>query len=140
MRRKWPFLVLALTLAVGMSVPATNEVQASVKDQQPSQGSASEGMTLDKDGRSRLYPKNWYPGYRDEQGRFLHDFSYAGYRRGEEEIPRTKKNKRIDVTKAPYRPQRCDGGYPKSDRRRFGAWRRRSVSSKGHLSGSAAAR
>ncbi|MEC0310999.1 glycosyl hydrolase family 28-related protein [Paenibacillus lautus] len=109
MKRKWPFLVLALTLAVGISVPATNEVQASVKDQQPSQGSASEGMSLNKDGRSRLYPKNWYPGYRDEQGRFLHDFSYAGYRRGEEEIPRTKKNKRIDVTKAPYHADSSGG-------------------------------
>jgi hypothetical protein len=33
--------------------------------------------------RSSLYPSNWTPGYKDAQGRFLHDFGYAGYRRGE---------------------------------------------------------
>ncbi|MBL8239289.1 MAG: hypothetical protein JNM66_17825, partial [Bryobacterales bacterium] len=37
--------------------------------------------------RSALYPEDWTPGFRDEQGRFLHDFSYAGYWRGEEPIP-----------------------------------------------------
>lgn len=37
--------------------------------------------------RSVLYPKGWAPlhdgGKADEQGRFLHDFSHAGYHRGE---------------------------------------------------------
>jgi hypothetical protein len=37
--------------------------------------------------RSALYPSNWTPGYKDAQGRFLHDFGYAGYRRGEAPIP-----------------------------------------------------
>jgi hypothetical protein len=37
--------------------------------------------------RSALYPEDWTPGYKDAQGRFLHDFSYAGYRRGEAPIP-----------------------------------------------------
>jgi hypothetical protein len=37
--------------------------------------------------RSTLYPSNWTPGYKDAQGRFLHDFGYAGYRRGEAPIP-----------------------------------------------------
>lgn len=37
--------------------------------------------------RSALYPANWTPGYKDSQGRFLHDFSYAGYWRGEKSIP-----------------------------------------------------
>lgn len=37
--------------------------------------------------RSSLYPANWTPGYQDSQGRFLHDFSYAGYWRGEKSIP-----------------------------------------------------
>jgi hypothetical protein len=35
-------------------------------------------------------------------GKFLQDFSYAGYHRGEKEIPSVQKNV-IDVTKAPYR-------------------------------------
>ncbi|MDX9973625.1 MAG: glycosyl hydrolase family 28-related protein [FCB group bacterium] len=37
--------------------------------------------------RSALYPASWQPGYADAQGRFLHDFSYAGYRNGEAAIP-----------------------------------------------------
>lgn len=37
--------------------------------------------------RSALYPETWEPGYADAQGRFLHDFSYAGYKNGEEPIP-----------------------------------------------------
>jgi hypothetical protein len=37
--------------------------------------------------RSALYPKNWTPGLADAEGRRLHDFSYAGYRRGEVPLP-----------------------------------------------------
>ncbi len=51
--------------------------------------------------RSSLYPQNWKPGMQDSLGRFLHDFSYAGYHRGEKLIPHIKKNI-TDVTKAPY--------------------------------------
>ncbi|MCF8227179.1 MAG: T9SS type A sorting domain-containing protein [Bacteroidales bacterium] len=51
--------------------------------------------------RSKLYPDDWFPGYQDEQGRFFHDFSYAGYHRGEDTIPFISKNT-VDVTKAPY--------------------------------------
>ncbi|OAQ40290.1 hypothetical protein A5893_04880 [Pedobacter psychrophilus] len=51
--------------------------------------------------RSSLYPQNWKPGMQDSAGRFLHDFSYAGYHRGEKAIPHTKKNI-TDVTKSPY--------------------------------------
>lgn len=34
--------------------------------------------------RSALYPEAWTPGYTAPSGLFLHDFSYAGYRGGEE--------------------------------------------------------
>jgi hypothetical protein len=51
--------------------------------------------------RSTLYPEDWEPGYRDSAGRFLHDFSYAGYHRGEKEIPRVE-GPVLDVTKEPY--------------------------------------
>ncbi|MBS1827977.1 MAG: hypothetical protein JST93_21895 [Acidobacteria bacterium] len=37
--------------------------------------------------RSALYPEDWTPSFRDAQGRFLHDFSYAGYERGEVPVP-----------------------------------------------------
>lgn len=37
--------------------------------------------------RSALYPEDWTPAFTDAAGRFLHDFSYAGYRRGEAPLP-----------------------------------------------------
>jgi hypothetical protein len=52
--------------------------------------------------RSALYPVDWTPGYTDAQGRFLHDFSYAGYMKGELEIPSTLGIRFVDVTEAPY--------------------------------------
>ena len=51
--------------------------------------------------RSSLYPENWQPGFADAQGHFLHDFSYAGYHRGEKPLPDRTGNV-IDVTKPPY--------------------------------------
>jgi len=51
--------------------------------------------------RSSLYPEDWQPGFADASGRFLHDFSYAGYARGEKPIP-DKKGPVFDVTQAPY--------------------------------------
>lgn len=35
--------------------------------------------------RSALYPEGWTPAFTDAEGRFLHDFSYAGYHNGEKE-------------------------------------------------------
>ena len=37
--------------------------------------------------RSSLYPENWQLGSQDAEGRFLHDFSFAGYRNGGVERP-----------------------------------------------------
>jgi hypothetical protein len=34
-----------------------------------------------------LYPTDWTPSVQDSQGRFLHDFSYAGYHNGEQDPP-----------------------------------------------------
>ncbi|MDR2675429.1 MAG: glycoside hydrolase family 55 protein [Opitutaceae bacterium] len=51
--------------------------------------------------RSSLYPENWQPGHMDSQGRFLHDFSYAGYHRGEVAIPDVDE-KIINVAQKPY--------------------------------------
>jgi hypothetical protein len=52
--------------------------------------------------RSSLYPEDWTPGYTDEQGRFLHDFSYAGYHCGQADIPVDPPGEVVDVTHAPY--------------------------------------
>lgn len=51
--------------------------------------------------RSVLYPADWTPGFADQEGRFLHDFSYAGYRRGEVVLPEAA-GRVFDVTQAPY--------------------------------------
>ncbi len=51
--------------------------------------------------RSSLYPETWKPGYSDAGGRFLHDFSYAGYGNGFKEIP-TIVSPIVDITQAPY--------------------------------------
>ena len=37
--------------------------------------------------RSLLYPEDWTPDFTDSEGRFLHDFSYAGYHYGEDPLP-----------------------------------------------------
>jgi hypothetical protein len=54
------------------------------------------------DWRSSLYPSDWSPGYRDSEGRFLHDFSYAGYHKGEASIPTNPPGNVYDVTSPPY--------------------------------------
>lgn len=49
---------------------------------------------------SVLYPPTWTPAMKaDSQGRFLHDFSYAGYHRGEKALPATAPGKVFDVVK-----------------------------------------
>ncbi|MBQ9885879.1 MAG: carbohydrate-binding protein, partial [Lachnospiraceae bacterium] len=48
--------------------------------------------------RSSLYPENWTPGYTNSNGQFLHDFSYAGYMKGEEELPTSMPGLYADVT------------------------------------------
>ncbi len=51
--------------------------------------------------RSALYPENWTPGFKDSNGRYLHDFSYAGYHSGEINIPFVTKNI-VNITQPPY--------------------------------------
>jgi hypothetical protein len=61
----------------------------------------STNSITNNDWRSSLYPENWNPGYKDIQGRFLHDFSYAGYHQGEKDVPHVLNNM-VDVTLPPY--------------------------------------
>ncbi|SDE02532.1 Fibronectin type III domain-containing protein [Paenibacillus sp. UNCCL117] len=56
----------------------------------------------DETWRSALYPSTWTPGYADSEGRFLHDFSYAGYRKGEQPLPTVVPGVAVQVTDAPY--------------------------------------
>ncbi|MCA9661953.1 MAG: hypothetical protein KC486_26680 [Myxococcales bacterium] len=47
--------------------------------------------------RSDLYPEDWTPELEDGEGRFLHDFSYAGYRGGGVELARELPALTIDL-------------------------------------------
>jgi hypothetical protein len=53
--------------------------------------------------RSSLYPDDWKPGFKDSQGRFLQDYSYAGYHNGEKPLPTGNHSRILDVTAPPYR-------------------------------------
>jgi len=50
--------------------------------------------------RSELYPEDWTPDHTGPEGRFLHDFSYAGYRNGETELGQELPVTMIDVVAA----------------------------------------
>lgn len=50
--------------------------------------------------RSVLYPVDWTPDLTDSEGRFLHDFSYAGYRNGEATLGSAIPSASIDVVAA----------------------------------------
>jgi len=52
--------------------------------------------------QSALYPSGWRPGYADAQGRFLQDFSYAGYHGGDAPLP-DPSGHRLVVTDPSYR-------------------------------------
>lgn len=52
--------------------------------------------------RSSLYPEDWTPQYKDAQGRFLADFSYAGFYDGGRGLPSQVAGPIKDVTVAPY--------------------------------------
>lgn len=51
----------------------------------PPPGGADGGADAGGQWRSALYPEGWTPDFTDDAGRFLHDFSYAGYAAGERE-------------------------------------------------------
>lgn len=53
----------------------------------PSPGDDAGAGAPDATWRSALYPDDWAPGFGDDAGRFLHDFSYAGYAAGLMEPP-----------------------------------------------------
>jgi hypothetical protein len=48
--------------------------------------------------RSLLYPEDWTPSTTHESEAFLHDFSWAGYQNGEQELPEGIVGFTIDVT------------------------------------------
>ena len=51
---------------------------------------------------SALYPPDWAPDHTDADGRFLHDFSFAGYRAGEAPLPELAQAPSLDASAPPY--------------------------------------
>ncbi|MUG43511.1 discoidin domain-containing protein [Paenibacillus woosongensis] len=107
MSKKIVALLTACCLIFGTWLHGLGGGQASAADETADNMlAAPRSLSLGTDGRSRLYPDDWYPGFKDEEGRFLHDFSYAGYHRGEAPIPQIDPSTGMDVTKAPYHADR----------------------------------
>lgn len=46
---------------------------------------------------SQLYPADWTPAFTDAQGRFLPDFSYAGYHNSQTEVPPAAEGTLFDI-------------------------------------------
>ena len=61
----------------------------------------SENFRTENEWRSSLYPTDWKPGYADSKGRFLHDFSHAGYRGGGVPVPQMEENI-VDISLPPF--------------------------------------
>lgn len=76
---------LAPPVAPAPSSPSSSETVPTPSD------TASETLPDDSGTtggwRSVLYPADWTPAFTAPDGHFLHDFSYAGYRRGEVPLP-----------------------------------------------------
>ena len=62
------------------SAEASNAASSGTGGSGSTTSSGAGGMDAGKPSwRSALYPKDWTPSFTDAAGRFLHDFSYAGY-------------------------------------------------------------
>jgi hypothetical protein len=64
----------------------------------PTPDASSPDVTEPSPWRSALYPEDWTPSHTDDEGRFLHDFSYAGYRLGTDLSERPRPSLTFDVT------------------------------------------
>ncbi len=92
---RWMCLPMVVLLAAGCGGSKTAP-DAGVDAQPDGQADGADGAgdsVADADGpwRSSLYPEDWTPAFTDAEGRYLPDFSYAGYHNGEaappEQIP-----------------------------------------------------
>lgn len=103
-RQSWPLTLPALTLGLRLGLGLALSLQAGCQDPAPPDGSQPDAGVPDGSPgtlRSKLYPETWQPGLRDEAGRGLPDYSYAGYHNGEAPLP-TVDGPLFDVTAAPY--------------------------------------
>lgn len=75
-------------VATGTSTSTSTGTGTSTTEEGPTSGGTVEATGTTGDAvvwRSELYPEDWTPEFVGPEGRFLHDFSYAGYRLAAEE-------------------------------------------------------
>lgn len=91
----------AETPTTGGSTGASEASSTGASGVSATTGGAETGGSVDLPGevgwRSVLYPEDWTPAFTGPEGRFLHDFSYAGYRNGETELAQDLADLTIDV-------------------------------------------
>lgn len=87
MRRAWVLVFFVLPLACGGSRSAPDAGHDAGPDAGDWDGAGDADGDASGSWRSSLYPQDWTPAFEDAEGRFLHDFSYAGYHNGEAQPP-----------------------------------------------------
>ncbi|MEN9800127.1 MAG: hypothetical protein RL653_3824 [Pseudomonadota bacterium] len=92
-----PRTLLVLLLAAAAPLGCTESTPPAARDAGPGGDGGAPTPTVDAGWRSALYPEDWTPGFTAADGRFLHDFSYAGYRAGEVPLPEEDPPPRIDA-------------------------------------------
>lgn len=85
-KQRFPIIFLVVIMAISTLVWVASTVKATEADE----------------WRSDLYPENWAPCYVDSSGRFLQDFSFAGYHAGDRPLPENPVGPVVDVTQPPY--------------------------------------
>jgi hypothetical protein len=77
----------SLLTASDISEPLEPDAQSDTDINSAMDATGSDATVKKKEPwRSELYPEDWTPAHTMPDGRFLHDFSYAGYHHGEVEI------------------------------------------------------
>lgn len=81
----------------GEGVSTSTESPGTGAPETASSSGGSPDLPEESGWRSALYPADWTPAFTDREGRFLHDFSYAGYRNGETDLAQDVPAETIDV-------------------------------------------
>jgi hypothetical protein len=92
-------MLLLSLLLIGCPEPGPgNDDDAAAADDDSAVADDDDTSADDPDAwRSSLYPEDWTPDFTQSEGRFLHDFSYAGYHYGEEAPPAPPPGPLFDV-------------------------------------------
>ena len=91
---------LALTLSLAGLAACQDGGARAPSDPSPLSAAQEAAPQATATWRSALYPTSWTPAFTDSQGRFFHDFSYAGYHNSETALGLGIPATTVDVTTA----------------------------------------